>query len=163
MQCKDLLEKLTEPSKCISKSFNINITESMMKNIFTTSFLCNREPYLQSFNCKVLHKFVAQEKLLFNMGIKDSPLCKTCKEIDTIEHRFQLCDRTILTAFQTISFFFYLSLFCKSVFFLFILFLDDGYIATRIMPLLFLLLCKLQEHRNPSGRSCRDSFCPFCD
>ena len=40
---------------------NISITEFIMKNIFTTSFLCNREPYLQSFNYKELRRFVAHK------------------------------------------------------------------------------------------------------
>lgn len=65
-----------------------------MKNTFTTFLLCNSEPYLQFFNYKLLHTFVAHETLLFNFGIHYSLLCKTCKEIDRIDHIVYLCDST---------------------------------------------------------------------
>ena len=57
------------------------------------------------------------------MGKKDTPLCKTYKEIDTIEHRFYLCDSTktffgdFLNWLNSLNLCFILELSCQNVIF----------------------------------------------
>lgn len=49
--------------------------------------------YYHILNYKIITQIVATNKLLYTMGVKDSPMCNRCNSgIETIEHKFWLCD-----------------------------------------------------------------------
>lgn len=50
-----------------------------------------REPYIQTFQYKVLNRTIACRYNLFKWQIKTDPMCSYCNEIDTIEHHLFYC------------------------------------------------------------------------
>ena len=62
------------------------------KSIYTNAFHACRSTKLQSFQYRVLNRTIACNHWLFNLKIKDSPNCNTCKIDDDMQHFFIECD-----------------------------------------------------------------------
>ena len=83
--------KTEDPPACrkwenIYANFNFDWSE-----IFTMPYRVARETYLQSFNFKVLNRYIACRSNLFKWNKAPSPLCIYCRELDTVEHHLFLC------------------------------------------------------------------------
>ncbi len=59
--------------------------------VYKLSFEISREPYLQSFQYKVLNRILNCNERLHTWQIKDTNLCIFCDKIDTIEHHLYYC------------------------------------------------------------------------
>ena len=62
--------------------------------IYSILFKCVREPYLQSFQCKIINKILNTNEKLFKWPLKQSKTCNYCKAIDTIEHHLFKCSQS---------------------------------------------------------------------
>ena len=69
---------------CASENLN-------WKSIYNNAFKTCRSTKLQSFQYKVLNRIIACNHWLFNIKIKDSPNCDTCKIDYTLHHFFIEC------------------------------------------------------------------------
>lgn len=65
--------------------------EEMWGDIFSLPFRATRETKIQSFVYKLSYRLTPCGRHLHRIGIKDSPLCPTCREEDTITHFFLGC------------------------------------------------------------------------
>ncbi len=63
---------------------------------FTIPQKITREPYLQSFQYKILNRIINCKEKLFKWKISETPVCIYCNEIDTIEHHFFYCRESSL-------------------------------------------------------------------
>ena len=70
--------------QCIGKFFD---------SIYVNAFKTCRSTKLQSFQYRILNRVIACNHWLFNIKIKDSPNCDTCKIDDTLHHVFIECVR----------------------------------------------------------------------
>ncbi len=62
------------------------------QTLYTLPYKITKEPYLQSFQYKILNRVTNCRDKLFTWKITDSNMCKHCEEkIDTIEHHFYEC------------------------------------------------------------------------
>ena len=61
------------------------------KSTYQIAFNIIKEPYLQSFQYKVLNRIINCNDILYKWKIKKSFECDYCKEIDTIEHHLFFC------------------------------------------------------------------------
>ena len=60
--------------------------------IFSLAHEISKEPYLQSFQFKILHRTVNCGYNLFKWNVVDSAVCNYCNScVDTIEHHFYYC------------------------------------------------------------------------
>ena len=65
------------------------------KTIFNTVYTVCKEPYLQSFQYKILHRTLNCNYNLFKWSIIDSGMCSFChNNIDTLEHNLYYCYNT---------------------------------------------------------------------
>ena len=63
--------------------------------MFTLAYKITKEPYLQSFQYKVLNRTLICCYNLYKWKISSSPTCIHCTQIDTIEHHLYHCNATI--------------------------------------------------------------------
>ena len=61
------------------------------KEIYTIAFKYTREPYLQSFQYKIINRILNTNEKLEKWSIKLSNKCNYCQAIDTIEHHLYQC------------------------------------------------------------------------
>ena len=61
------------------------------KEVFKLPFMITTEPYLQSYQYKILNRILNCNDRLFKWKIKARPGCDFCGRIDTIEHRLFYC------------------------------------------------------------------------
>ena len=61
------------------------------KDIYTIPFKYIREPYLQSFQYKIINRILNTNANLHRWNIKTTNKCTYCNEIDTIEHHLYYC------------------------------------------------------------------------
>ncbi len=74
--------------------FMININ---WKTLFTIPYKIIKEPYLQSFQFKILHRIINCGEKLYQWKIVNDDKCNYCTEsIDTIEHHFFYCPESKL-------------------------------------------------------------------
>ena len=64
--------------------------------IFKMAHIISNEPYLHSFQYKILNRILNNNYNLYKWKLKDSPICVYCDEIDTIEHHLFHCVRSSL-------------------------------------------------------------------
>ena len=64
------------------------------KNIYSIPFKYVREPYLQSFQYKIINRILNTNEKLFKWSLKQSNMCNYCKAIDTIEHHLFQCNQS---------------------------------------------------------------------
>ena len=67
------------------------MSEEEWTDVFLRPYICLRETKLQSFQYKIIHRIINCNKKLFDMRIKNSPLCTYCDQTDDIGHFFFLC------------------------------------------------------------------------
>ena len=99
MSCKDFywifIENIAELPTCVPKwenIFQLTLSQKELESIYKLPFTISMDTSLQSFQYKLIHRFLAHNKLLYEMKIKSSPLCVLCGNLDTIEHRFYFCE-----------------------------------------------------------------------
>ena len=70
-----------------------NFTSNILnwKTIYCNAFKSCRSTKLQSFQYKIINRMIACNHWLFNIKIKDSPNCDSCKIDDTLTHFFIEC------------------------------------------------------------------------
>ena len=61
------------------------------EEIYTNAFKTCRDTKLQSLQYKIVNRIIACNHWLFNLKIKDSPNCDTCKVDDNLHHFFIEC------------------------------------------------------------------------
>ena len=83
---------------CIKKWYlTFNFTQSqptddkIWNKIFLLPFKSCQEPYLQSFQYRIIHRIFPSNYWLNILKIKENPTCEFCDEDDTIEHYFVYC------------------------------------------------------------------------
>ena len=59
--------------------------------IFKRTFKVTKEPYLQSFYYKIWNRILNTNKNLFKWKIHSSNECKSCGEVDCVEHHLFYC------------------------------------------------------------------------
>ena len=64
------------------------------KDIYLLPYKTVREPYLQTFQYKILNRTINCRHLLYVWKLIDSPNCVYCDSVDTIEHHFFLCNQS---------------------------------------------------------------------
>ena len=79
-----------------SKCFCINMwqkkyNKTMEKDNWRAIFRFNKETKLQALQWKIAHNIAPNNNQLHKMGIKESPLCEECKEMDNTEHMYFKC------------------------------------------------------------------------
>ena len=62
--------------------------------IFKTTHTISPEPYLHSFQYKIVNRILNCGTNLYKWKVKDSPNCSYCDEIDTLEHHLFYCSYT---------------------------------------------------------------------
>lgn len=98
--CKDFywifVENRFQTPTCISKwcyILNDDIDLNMFSKISLLPYKCCSDTKLQSFQYKLLHRFIVHNKRLCKIKILSSPKCKICELHDeTIEHKFFECN-----------------------------------------------------------------------
>ncbi|CAC5368334.1 unnamed protein product [Mytilus coruscus] len=73
------------------ESFNIEISDEKWNSIYLLAFKCTIESKLQAFQYKMLHRIVSHNYLLEKYKLSLTNECASCKEIETIEHKFFEC------------------------------------------------------------------------
>ena len=68
------------------------IPEEEWPDILRRPYQCLRETKLQSLQSKIIHKIINCNKKLFDMKLKETPMCSYCDETDDISHFFVHCD-----------------------------------------------------------------------
>ena len=58
---------------------------------FKRAFKITKEPYLQSFQYKILNRILNNKDNLFKWKITQSNECNICKEVDGVEHHLFYC------------------------------------------------------------------------
>ena len=66
------------------------------KDIYMIPFKYIREPYLQSFQYKIINIILNTNANLHRWNIKTTNKCTYCNEIDTIEHHLYFCKESII-------------------------------------------------------------------
>ena len=61
------------------------------KPVFTLIYKITKEPYIQSFQYKVLNRIINWRYNLYKWKIASSKTCNYCIQTDTIEHHFHYC------------------------------------------------------------------------
>ena len=61
------------------------------KDIYSLPYKISNEPYLHTFQYKVLNRILNCNERLFKFKIKESENCLTCNQIDTMEHHLVSC------------------------------------------------------------------------
>ena len=59
--------------------------------IFKLPFIILQEPYLQSFQYKILNRILNCKEKLYIWGKTDTDRCNYCNDLDTIEHHLYTC------------------------------------------------------------------------
>ncbi len=59
--------------------------------IFALSYSFCTETKLQSFQFRILHRYMLCNKRLYDMKLRESPLCEICDEVEDIPHRLFYC------------------------------------------------------------------------
>ena len=70
---------------------DFDMSEEEWTDVFLRPYICLRETKLQSFQYKIIHRIINCNKKLFDMRIKNSPLCTYCDQTDDIGNFFFLC------------------------------------------------------------------------
>ena len=68
------------------------IPEEEWPDILRWPYQCLRETKLQSLQSKIIHRIINCNKKLFDMKLKETPMCSYCDETDDISHFFAHCD-----------------------------------------------------------------------
>ena len=87
------IEDRTEAPTAINTWVNIYpFLETINWNhIFTLSFETTKEPYLQSFQYKILNRILNMREKLSTWNIIDTNKCYSCNKVDTLEHHLFSC------------------------------------------------------------------------
>ena len=62
--------------------------------IFKRTFYITKEPYLQSFEYKILNRILNTNENLYKWKIQNSSECKLCGEVDGVEHHLFYCNKS---------------------------------------------------------------------
>ena len=62
--------------------------------IFKRTFYITKEPYLQSFQYKILNRILNTNENLYKWKIQNSSECKLCGEVDGVEHHLFYCNKS---------------------------------------------------------------------
>ena len=88
---------------------DFDMSEEEWTDVFLRPHICLRETKLQSFQYKIIHIIINCNKKLFDMKIKNSPVCTYCDQTDDIGHFFLCKDvyefwREICTWWNTLDY-----------------------------------------------------------
>ena len=67
-------------------------TEDEWPDILKRPHQCLRVTKLQSLQFKIMHRIINYNTKLFDMKLKETPMCSYCDETDDIPHFFVHCD-----------------------------------------------------------------------
>ena len=70
---------------------DFDMSEEEWADVFLRPYICLRETKLQSFQYKIINRIINCNKKLFDMKIKNSPVCSYCDQTDDIGHFFFMC------------------------------------------------------------------------
>ena len=89
-----LNKNLEEPTFKSKWKEEYNIDDTLWCEIYQSSFKLKFSKSIQWFQYKINHRLLPTRKYLFNIKVTDNPLCKSCHEIETIEHLLWSCPTT---------------------------------------------------------------------
>jgi len=89
----EFLRPYTSPPTCINTWIECYpFLETLdWRSIYKLPYLIVREPYLQTFQYKIINRTFNCNHMLYNWKIIETPTCNNCKMIDTLEHYFYEC------------------------------------------------------------------------
>ena len=89
----NLMQKYIKPPTSIEKWVIIFpfLEKEDWSQIFKRAFEITKEPYLQSFQYKILNRILNNRDNLFKWKISQSNICNSCKEVDGVEHHLFYC------------------------------------------------------------------------
>ena len=92
-----MVSRISKPPTSLSTWINIYpFLETHAWHItFALPYKIVHEPYLQSFQFKIIHRIINCNDNLYKWKIIDSPKCNYCTSVDTIEHHFYYCHISI--------------------------------------------------------------------
>ena len=85
---------ITKPPTALIKWINIFPFHEKQdwSSIYRLTFEITKEPYLQSFQFKILNRILNNKENLQKWKISDSNKCDICKEVDGVEHHLLYCN-----------------------------------------------------------------------
>ena len=88
-----LIRKKIKPPTAIETWINIYpfLEDIDWEKIFQIPYYCSIEPYLQSFQYKILNRLLNCNEKLNKWKIKPTDKCTYCNEVDTIAHHLYYC------------------------------------------------------------------------
>ena len=90
--CHLIRHKYEKPNKWPKLKEEFNLTEETVSEAFLLPIRVTYEPYLQSFQYKVLHSILYTNDLLYKIKYVSSPLCSLCQQTtETMSHIFLDC------------------------------------------------------------------------
>ena len=99
-----LIDKIEQPTS-VEKWTNIYpfLENFDWKDFYKIPFIYTTEPYLQSFQYKIINRILNTNEKLFTWKISNTNQCRTCSVVDTIEHHLYYCrnSRVIWDGLQT--------------------------------------------------------------
>ena len=63
------------------------------ENCYIIPYKICRDTTIQSFQYKIFHRFFPCQYALYTWKVENDPNCKTCNDIDYLEHTFYYCDK----------------------------------------------------------------------
>ena len=94
----EFINKLSEPITSLDTWIEIYpfLGNIDWKGVFLLPYKIVREPYIQTFQYKILNRTLNCNGNLYKWKIKQSPNCYFCNHYDTLEHHLFYCDESAL-------------------------------------------------------------------
>ena len=61
--------------------------------VFKIPYTCTKSTKLQTLQYRILHRYLPTQRYLFIRNVTETPECRQCKQMDTIEHFLFECDK----------------------------------------------------------------------
>lgn len=92
----ELVNKISKPITSLDTWIDIYpFLETVdWKKIFSLPYQIVREPYIQTFQYKIINRTLNCNSNLYKWGIRESPHCHYCNQYDTLEHHLFYCNES---------------------------------------------------------------------
>ena len=88
-----ILDKQQPVTSCARWEGLFPMSDFDWKSVFKMPYVVARETYLQSFQYKLINRYLACRSNLHKWNKAPSPLCQDCTEVDTIDHHLYNCQK----------------------------------------------------------------------
>ena len=89
----EIVKEKTKPPSALSTWLNLFpfLENFNWQKVYSLVYTISKEPYLQTFQYKVLNRSINCRYNLYKWNVLSSSKCYYCPDIDTIEHHFYYC------------------------------------------------------------------------